>query len=198
MKPLTLGIDFDNTIVCYDEAFHASALEKKLIPPSTMRSKNAVRNYLRNTGNEAAWTELQGYMYGARMELASPYPGFDRFLSFCKSQDILVFIISHKTKHPFLGPAYDLHEAASSWLRAQNFSWTPPTFFELTLQNKLHRIRKQECDVFIDDLPELLKEPDFPSEVRKILFDPHRAHSVESAFESVSSWDKVPDLLTPL
>ena len=89
---MRIGIDFDNTIVCYDEAFHASAVEKKLIPPSTPRSKSAVRDYLRRIGNEAAWTELQGYMYGSRMELASPYPGFDRFLSLCKSKEILVFI----------------------------------------------------------------------------------------------------------
>lgn len=192
---MRIGIDFDNTIVRYDEAFHAAALEKKLIPPSTPCSKNAVRNYLRKIGNEAAWTELQGYIYGARMDLASSYPGVNQFFSFCRSKNISVFIISHKTKRPFLGPAHDLHDAASNWLKSQNFSWTPPIFFELTLQEKLQRIHKQECTVFIDDLPELLKERDFPSGVRKILFDPYSLQPEENTFESVSSWEQISEIL---
>lgn len=195
MNSLRIGIDFDNTIVQYDEAFHKTALEKKLIPPSTLHSKNAVRDYLRRIGNENAWTELQGYIYGARMDLALPYPGIDRFLSHCHTKQIPVFIISHKTKQPFLGPAYDLHEAANNWLKAQSFFKPPPAFFELTLQEKLQRIKNQECTIFIDDLPELLNEPDFPPGVRKILFDPHRLHLRGSSFESVASWDELSEIL---
>jgi len=29
---------------------------------------------------------------------------------------IPVFIVSHKTQFPYLGPKYDLHEAALAWL----------------------------------------------------------------------------------
>lgn len=195
MSTLRIGIDFDNTIVQYDKAFHRIAVEKKLIPLTTPCSKNAVRNYLRQMGNESVWTELQGYIYGARMDLALPYPGIDRFLSLCYLKQIQVFIISHKTKHPFLGPEYDLHEAASSWLKSQNFSWVPPVFFELTLREKLKRIQEQECTVFIDDLPELLKERDFPIGVRKILFDPHSLHPKEIDFDSVSSWEDLSKIL---
>lgn len=193
MKPMRIGIDFDNTIVQYDEAFYKAALEKKLISATTHPSKSGVRDYLRKAGNENAWTELQGYIYGARMDLALPFPGIDRFLTHCQAKKIPVFIISHKTKHPFLGPAYDLHEAASQWLKGQNFSKIP-AFFELTLKEKLQRIKKQECTVFIDDLPELLDEPGFPTGVRKILFDPHRLHQNGNSFEAASTWDEIATL----
>jgi len=186
---LRIGIDFDNTIVSYDGVFHKAAVEKNLIPPETPPSKSAVRDYLRSINNEDAWTELQGYIYGARMDLAHPYPGVDRFFALCQTKKIRSFIISHKTLHPFLGPRYDLHQAANNWLAQQDFAC--PAFFELTLQDKLNRIRKQECTVFIDDLPELLAEKEFPSQVRKILFDPHRHYKKDGDYEYAVSWDEI-------
>ena len=42
----TIGIDFDNTIVCYHKLFHRLAVERSLIPVSVAVSKCAVRDYL--------------------------------------------------------------------------------------------------------------------------------------------------------
>ena len=190
MTPLRIGVDFDNTIVSYEGVFHKVALEKGLIPSEIPSSKGAIRNYLRSVGKEADWTELQGYVYGARMDLALPYLGVDAFFTLCAKKKIPVFIISHKTKHPFLGPSYDLHGAAQEWLQKQPFSHCP-AFFELTLQAKLQRISQQECTIFIDDLPELLQEPSFPKQVQKILFDPHRLYSSSTAYEYMTSWAEI-------
>ena len=45
------------------------------------------------------------------------------------------------------------------------------------------------CDVFIDDLPEILAEPDFRDDMRKILFDPENQFANRgSAFDRHISW----------
>src|SRR5579863_3735431 len=141
-----IGIDFDNTIACYDALFHRVSVEKGLIPPEVPANKSDVRNYLRRMGNENAWTEMQGYVYGARMAEAAPYPGVIEFFTACRGAGTPVSIISHKTRHPFLGPQYDLHQSAQNWLEAQGFFDADKiglnrqnVFFELTKEAKLER-----------------------------------------------------------
>ena len=56
--PLRIGVDFDNTIVCYDQVFHQVALEQGLIPPTLPVSKGGVRDHLRSVNNEDAWTAM--------------------------------------------------------------------------------------------------------------------------------------------
>ena len=100
---MRIGIDFDNTIACYDGVFHAAALERGLIPAKLGRDKNSVRDYLNGIGRADDFTELQGYVYGARMELAAPYPGFADFIGAARQAGHELFIVSHKTRHPYLG-----------------------------------------------------------------------------------------------
>jgi hypothetical protein len=186
-----IGIDFDNTIVSYDDVFYKAALERDLIPASIGRSKGAVRDYLRSIGREDDWTELQGYIYGARMDLARPYEGVEEFFSRRPN----LCIISHKTLHPYKGPQYNLHEAAQGWLKNYPSFQNTPAFFELTLKEKLLRIAKAQCTVFIDDLPELLLEKEFPTSVQKILFDPHSLFEPHPSYQKVSSWKEISTLL---
>ena len=190
-----VGVDFDNTIVCYDELFHRIALERNLISPDLPKSKNTVRDFLRRCGNEDAWTEMQGYVYGERMAEAVMFPDALDFFIASHQNGISAFIISHKTRHPYAGPEYDLHNAARQWLDSQGFFNTERTgltqdriFFELTKEEKLQRIGSCRCSCFIDDLPELLAEPDFPKGVKKILFDPHQAYCSCEQFTRVESW----------
>ena len=49
---MVLGLDFDNTIIRYDELFHKIACEKDLIPSDLPTEKNAVRDYLREKNIE--------------------------------------------------------------------------------------------------------------------------------------------------
>lgn len=192
---MKIGIDFDNTIVNYDGIFHKAAVQKKLVPHSLSPLKHAVRNFLRSIGKEEAWTELQGYVYGPGLDLALPYPSVDAFFTLCKEKQIPTSIISHKTRFPFLGPRHDLHTYAKSWLAKQPFGGIPSAFFEETLQAKLERIREEQCDLFIDDLPELLKETSFPSHVQKVLFDPYGHHSEKGDYFYAKSWDDIIQLL---
>ena len=191
---MRIGVDFDNTIVCYDALFHRVALEQNLIPADLPVNKSEVRNHLRRLGREPLWTEMQGYVYGARMAEAAPFPGVIEFFQECRRAGIPVSIISHKTLQPFLGERHDLHQAARQWLEQQGF-FDPAkiglprdeVFFELTKEAKLQRIAQCGCDCFIDDLPELLAEPAFPK-IERILFDPADLYEAETQFFRARSW----------
>ena len=47
-----VGIDFDNTIACYDELFHRVCREAGLLPEGIPANKSDVRNYLPEQGKE--------------------------------------------------------------------------------------------------------------------------------------------------
>jgi hypothetical protein len=192
-----IAIDFDNTIACYDGVFHATALERGLIPADLGRSKNSVRDHLNASGRKDEFTELQGYVYGARMDLVAPYPGFAEFVTAARRAGHELFIVSHKTKHPLLGPKHDMHAAARRFLIARRLTGNSASqidparvFFELTKQDKVARVAALRCEVFIDDLPEILAMPGFPDGMRRILFDPenHFENSKDYAGARSSSW----------
>lgn len=195
---MIFGIDFDNTIVSYEGVFHQIAVEKELIPESLPTSKDAVRNYLRNLKKEDDWTEMQGLVYGAKMDLAKPYPGVTRFFKFAKEAQIPVRIISHKTRFPFLGKQYDLHQAATNWL--ENHGFFDPAFigmdrgdlfFESTIERKIKCIQTSGCTHFIDDLPELLLHSEFSSSIERWLFDPTESHSDQAGMQRFESWENI-------
>ena len=201
---MLIGVDFDNTIVCYDQVFHQVAVEQGLIPLEVPVSKGEVRDYLRQCGREDDWTELQGYVYGARMQDAIPFPGVLECLAHFVKHGIMVCIISHKTRYPYMGPKYDLHQAAQQWLEQQGFFdqaqiglSSDQVFFELTKQEKLESIAKVGCTHFIDDLPEFLAEPGFPAGVERILFDPNENHSTGHRFHRITSWMEIKKIIIP-
>lgn len=174
---MKIGFDFDNTIVSYDSLFHKVAREQGHIPDSVAVNKNAVRDYLRSIGKEPVWTEMQGYVYGARMNEAAAYPDAIAVIEALGKAGHELAIISHKTKKPFEGPAYDLHEAARGWIDthlndASGQPLIPPerVFFNETKPEKIARIAQLQCDVFIDDLPEILLHEGFPESTRRYLF----------------------------
>ncbi len=202
MGDLVLGIDFDNTLVSYDGVFHRVASDQGLITPDIGRGKDDVRGYLRKVDREDDWTKLQGEVYGARMHLASLYDGAAEAIRKLMAAGARIRIISHKTRFPFKGPGYDLHEAARKFLASQGIAGAAngllePTsvFFELTIAEKLKRIGSEECSIFIDDLPEILSHPQFPGHVRPVLFDPQDIHAGEGRFDRARSWRDVEQLL---
>lgn len=190
-----IGVDFDNTIVCYDEVFRRIAVEEGMVPAGIGTSKGAVRDHLRSIGREDDWTALQGLVYGARIDDAPAFPGVLDFFRACVEAKVPVCIVSHKTQHPFLGPPYDLHAAARGWLERQGFFDAQriglsrsQVFFELTKADKLARIGAAGCTLFIDDLPEFLAEPAFPTGVERVLFDPNLRHTGDTGFRRAECW----------
>ena len=194
---MLIGLDFDNTIVSYDALFHKVAVEQSLVPADLPKSKLMVRDYLRKVNNETAWIEMQGYVYGARMVDAAAYPGVIEFIKHVRDIGISMAIVSHKTKHPFLGPKYDLHDAARGWIAnvlldgVQNLIEPDHVFFELSKEEKIARVANIGCDYFIDDLPEILLMPGFPKKTKRILFDPDGIHNTDGLYVSLGSWQKI-------
>lgn len=182
---MILGIDFDNTLACYDGLFHAEAVRRGLLDATTSIDKNSVRQALVEKGFEEEFTILQGHIYGPGILQAPVYQGVMNCLQSLKKQGVRLVIISHKTPFPYLGPAYDLHASARNWLEengfyANNLMDRQDVFFEVAVESKLQRIAQQNCTHFIDDLPKILQHPLFPEQTKALLFDPH-------AFEHVSS-----------
>ena len=174
-----LGVDFDNTLICYDGLFHRAAREQGLVPDSTPATKEAVRDHLRSTGREELWTELQGVVYGSRIGEAEPFPGALDCLAEAIRTGVPVSIISHKTRHPYRGTPVDLHAAALGWLEAQG-CFDPSRLalprsrvhFLLTKEEKVAQVARCGCSHFVDDLPEILLSPAFPAATARLLFAP--------------------------
>ena len=193
---MRIGIDFDNTIVSYNALFFKVAREQDAVPADIPVNKVSVRDYLRKIDKEHIWTEMQGYVYGARMGEALAYPGVIDFLKHANQAGHQLAIVSHKTRFPFLGEQYDLHSAARAWVKSNLYedgkALIPEdrVFFELTKTDKMNRARALGCDVFIDDLPEILLSPEFPSPTRRVLFDPEMNHTTTPlpAVTVVNSW----------
>jgi hypothetical protein len=199
-----IGVDLDNTLVCYDAVFGRAAREQGLVPQGAARSKLQVRDILRRTGREEAWTELQGHVYGTRMDEADSFPGAVELLVELAARGHELFVVSHRTRQPARGPAYDLHQAAREWIarrlrRGDQVVLDPAhVFLETTRAEKIQRIRELGCQVFVDDLPEVLLAEDFPPATRRILFDPDDSHPPAPGLERVRAWSELARLLDPL
>ena len=197
---MILGIDFDNTIIKYDELFHKIACEKDLISSELPKQKNAVRDYLRETGVEDEWTIIQGEVYGERIKEAVPFSGMLETLQKLNARQIPINIVSHKTREPYLGPKRDLHAAALSWLKlngiidAEGLSVkADQVFFEVTKEAKINRIVQIGCTHYVDDLPEILEM--IPEGINKILFSPNGEEIINSSWTVIRSWNELPSVL---
>jgi hypothetical protein len=196
---MILGIDFDNTIIQYDVLFHRVAFEEGHIEENLPKEKNAVRDYLRQHGKEDVWTTMQGEVYGNRILEAEAFTGVLCALGELNRLGISTYIVSHKTKTPFLGPPYDLHKSAMAWLSANGFfdpqvlGWTEDqVYFEQTKEAKVQRICSLGCTHYIDDLPEILNI--IPDNIVKIYFCPGQFHQ-RTEWNTLLAWDDFPSLL---
>ncbi len=190
-----IGLDFDNTVVTYDELFHRCALERGLINPAVGRHKKDIRDSIRRhvEDGERKWTELQGVVYGLRMDEADEAPGIEAFLLRCRARGARVSIISHKTLYPAIGPRVSLRAAARRWLRHHGFTARfgiapGDIHFVGTLPRKLGLIRTTGCTHFVDDLVEVLGHERFPGGVERILYAPAGGHDFPAGVVPFTSW----------
>ena len=189
MSGLRIGIDFDNTIICYDKVFAAVARQRGLVPEDWVGLKAEVRDLLRSrAGGELAWQGLQGFVYGKGIGGAEIYPGVREFLAACRKAGASVYIVSHKTQFGHQDPdRVDLREAARGWLKSAGLIDAADAalvagnvYFEDTLVAKVERLANLQLDIFIDDLVDVFEQPHFPRATRSILFTqsrlPHPDH----------------------
>jgi len=193
---MRIGIDFDNTIVTYDGVFLAAARQRGLVDQSFPANKREIRNHIRSLPEgESSWQELQGYVYGSGIAAATMFDGVAGFLQRCRCQGVPVSIVSHKTEYGHFDPfRVNLRNAALEWMRVQGFFdddgygiGIDDVFFESTRCEKLARIGHLRCTHFIDDLEEVLGDPQFPPGVAGILF----SQSGRGPYAVCSSWSAI-------
>ena len=202
---MKVGVDFDNTLIDYDELMCNVALRRNLVDNSIPRSKKGIRDAIRGLQNgEIEWQKVQGEVYGRRIMDARLVDGVLDFFSFCKTHKIKAHIISHKTEHA----GYDetqtnLRKSAMDWMTANRFfdeKLSPLTnqdvFFESTRREKIMRIRSLACTHFVDDLEETFLEDSFPDDVVRILYNPHMEKTSCRKVIIKTSWHDIIATLT--
>jgi len=187
---ITIGLDFDNTIVQYDNLFCEVARRYGYISDDGLTSKEEVKEYIHKNYSSDRFTLLQGIVYGEEIEKAKPSKNVVDVLNRLKTRYRLK-IISHKTKYPILGKRIDLHQAARRWLtihgicRSENgVIDSRNVFFEDTVDRKIERIVKEGCQVYIDDLAKILRL--LPTEITGLHYFPSQSRRRE--------WDRGPTL----
>ncbi|WP_061249348.1 phosphotransferase enzyme domain protein [Leptospira alstonii] len=204
---LRIGLDFDNTLACYDKVFASAAKAQKLISEDWVGSKKELRDYIRTLADgELIWQKIQGKVYGRFMSQATLFPGVAEFLWKCKFNETEVFIVSHKTSYGhFDEEKINLRTAALDWMAEKRFfdsdEFCIPcenVFFAETRAEKVKKINELELSFFIDDLIEVFEEKNFSSSTQKVLFGNSIVddHSIEKLV-CFSSWKKISNFILP-
>ena len=175
---MIVGFDFDNTIISYEKLFKKIALKKKLVSKKIKPNKNSIKSYLIKEKQEKEWTILQGEVYGRYVMDAKIYAGVKKIMESLSKNKTKFYIISHKTKFPYLGKKVNLHTAAKKWINKNILKnnnlinlTKKDVFFENSIKKKVSRINKLKCNIYVDDLPKILDL--LPQRVIKVLFMPH-------------------------
>ncbi len=196
----TIGVDFDNTIVSYNELIYSAARERGLISSAVMKNKKEIRDVIRKLPDgEIEWQKLQAFVYGKGMENAVLMDGVAEFFDLCKGLSVPIFIISHKTQFASLDvDRVDLRETALEWMKRNNFFnkkgvglALDNVYFESTRQEKIDCVGTLGCTHFIDDLEETFLEKSFPDSVEKILFSPQGTDIKVENMRVCQSWDQI-------
>jgi hypothetical protein len=196
------GIDFDNTIVTYDELLIRIARERGLIDSENAGTKRQIRDRIRQLPDgEIEWQKCQALLYGARIGEARLIEGAAEFIGLCRERGVPVFIVSHKTEYSNYDPtSANLRAAAMEWMRAQRFfepeglGLAPEqVFFAATREGKVERIRELGCTHFIDDLEETFLEESFPRDTVRILYEPGRQSAAPPGVAWMNTWQEIRD-----
>ena len=199
---MLIGLDFDNTIVCYDEAIKRLSEEMFDLPPNVPRTKLGLRDHLRHEGREPEWTAFQGQLYGPGMRHAKPFDGAVDTMQHLAAEGHRLVIVSHRSQWPYAGPPYDLHAAAQDWvsqrLQASGLFTDGAVHFLVTREAKVAKVAQLGCHAFLDDLPEVIAAPGFPQGTVGILFDPEEQMAAQPGQRRISTWAQLPATLAAL
>lgn len=186
----TIAIDLDNTIAMYDRAILTVCDQMQLNIPLIYRTKSTISKYLKSNGNNDTWTDIQGLIYGPYMEKAFISKGFENFAAFALKLSYELVIVSHKTKFPASGGAYNLRDSAKQWIDANLPNIFADVYFEDSIESKLSRVRSINPVLFIDDLKEVLESCNLGLQ-RSILIHDVEENSQSNFFQSFLTWEEI-------
>lgn len=188
---MKIGIDLDNTLVCYDAVFESLAREKGIALAESGATKKSIRDAVRAAAGNDVWTEFQGIAYGPRMKDAAVMPGAEDFLAWARAARVPFFVISHKTRRSAIG-GHDLHAPATAWLAARGFTVGQNAFLEETREGKFKKIGSLGLTHFVDDLEEFLTDPAFPKAVERLHYAPEGTMA-EKNLRAFRNWSGILD-----
>ena len=200
---MKIGFDFDNTIINYENVFALLAKEIDFHENEKFKmTKVGIRDYLRSCNKEEIWTRMQAEAYGPKIVYAKPYLDAIETIKKIKKNNIDLCIVSHKTLHPYIGPPYNLHMYARTWLEQYKFysddlfgSDKSNIFFEEDKELKIKRILSCGCSHYVDDLPEILEL--LPNSIEKILFSPEASnYKVSNTFKVMRNWKNLCQIIS--
>ena len=201
---LRIGLDFDNTIANYDQAFPDVARILGYQTKATNKRDLKVE-LIASAEGETAWQKVQGLTYGKFIDQASLYPGVLEFVVRAKARNCEVFVISHKTQFGhFDETKTSLRDAATAWMTSKKivghgFAQVDEAhiFYASTRDEKIAKIKELSLDIFIDDLSEVLTDSSFSAKTKKILFGPDldQVANSDSAILTSQSWREIGDEL---
>lgn len=202
-RTVIFGTDFDNTVVSYDHLFAKCARELGINPQGDS-GKKGIRDHVRSLSDgEITWQKIQASVYGPGMTGAVLLGGFAKFIECCKAENTPVFVVSHKTQFAAQDPNTNLRRASLNWMEGEGFfdplglGLSPrQIFFESTRESKIARIKSLGCTHFVDDMIEVLLDPDFPRDVTRILYSPEGS-SADGLF-TATSWHEITEMLLTL
>ncbi len=202
-----IGVDFDNTLVSYDELMQAIALKEGWLSLEAAgagsgrgANKRQIRDQLRRlTDGETLWQRLQARAYGTEIAAAPLMDGVEEFLVACRQRGATVYVVSHKTASAAADLAgSNLRAAALAWMEEHGF-FAPGrfglsrshVFFESTRREKVQRITALGCTHYIDDLEDTFSEPGFPGLTEKILYAPEGASRALAGVRVHRTWGEI-------
>jgi hypothetical protein len=190
-----VGIDLDNTIICYDRLMHQIAVEQRVIAPTVPATKRDICAAVRSTPDgENRWQRLQGEVYGPRIVAAAPKAGVCIAVAAMVRAGLHLAVVSHKTRVAAQGDGTDLHEAALGWLEVHGVFAAgllrDDVHFTATADAKVVRIGELGCRWFVDDRLEILAHPRFPAGTERLWLGPSRGERPAGVC-CVPTWEDV-------
>jgi hypothetical protein len=194
---IRIGIDLDNTIISYDNAFQLGAKINGLVGKDCNLNKKAIRDLIRQRENgEIEWQKLQGYVYGKGINEAALFSGVFRFLWLCRERNFYIEIVSHKTEFGHFDlKKTSIRNASTNFLINQGLLENEnPLINKITYKNtkkeKINYIKENNFDWFIDDLEEIIFCNDLEDQ-NGILFSNENLLIEKSNKINAQSWDEI-------
>lgn len=159
---MKFGFDLDNTIFDYTAVLAFIGEHDSRLSSLQNKNKADIKHYLQTNFGKDAWTELQGDIYTKYLHKVEK-PTIAKKLLTDLSEQNQVYVFSHKTQYPIIGPRVDMREAAILTLEAFGFPLGKEdgaieiNFFN-TVREKVQAVESANLNFYLDDLTEILDQ----------------------------------------
>ena len=159
---MIVGLDLDNTIVDCDALFRQET-EKLLGRSLPTQSREDIRALVRQERGDNVWTQIQAEVYGPLYHNCKPCKDAIETISELMTGNHVtnLMIISHKTLTDSAGKNYKLRDYSMAWIEKHLLNGKSPlqkshVHFADTIEQKRQMIIEKGCNIFLDDLAEIL------------------------------------------